>query len=199
MIMGFDHDDPTIFNAQVEFLTEARIAKAMVGMLHAIPKTPLHARLAKEGRLDPADVPEYGTNVIPMRLGREELRDGYVRVMNELYRPEAYFNRLEDLYLKGRMPFGPGRWRWWRRHPWQKIKMQGLNLARALVLYCRLMRRIPDVALRREYRERMWKLLKVRRDPALVLIHVINCAMHYHLYSMARQLGANGKPVYNSF
>ena len=39
----------------------------MIGMLYAIPKTPLHARLAEEGRLDPADEPEFGTNVIPLQ------------------------------------------------------------------------------------------------------------------------------------
>src|SRR5262249_36334290 len=53
MILGFDHDDLSIFAAQEEFLKAARIINAMVGMLHAIPKTPLHARLAREGRLDP--------------------------------------------------------------------------------------------------------------------------------------------------
>ncbi len=46
MIVGFDHDDPSIFDATVEFLRDARIAHAMVGLLNAIPKTPLHARLA---------------------------------------------------------------------------------------------------------------------------------------------------------
>ena len=40
MILGFDNDDSTIFAAQREYLTEARILHAMVGMLSAIPKTP---------------------------------------------------------------------------------------------------------------------------------------------------------------
>src|SRR5947209_9175081 len=97
MILGFDNDDATIFDAQRQFLKEARIVNAMIGMLSAIPKTPLHARLAAEGRLDPADENEFGTNVIPAQLTREELRDGYVRVMHDLYEPEAYFERLEDL------------------------------------------------------------------------------------------------------
>src|SRR5207248_3148075 len=53
MILGFDNDDSSIFEAQSRFLSQARISTAMIGMLSAIPKTPLHARLAKEGRLDP--------------------------------------------------------------------------------------------------------------------------------------------------
>src|SRR5262249_7484324 len=40
MIMGFDNDDASIFDAQTTFVREARIVHAMIGMLHAIPKTP---------------------------------------------------------------------------------------------------------------------------------------------------------------
>src|SRR5512134_364219 len=103
MILGFDHDGPDIFEAHRQFLGEARIANAMIGMLLALPKTPLHARLAEEGRLDPADAPAYGTNVIPLQMGHEELRDGYLRLMADVYTPEAYFGRLDSLYIEGRL------------------------------------------------------------------------------------------------
>jgi radical SAM superfamily enzyme YgiQ (UPF0313 family) len=43
-IVGFDHDGPDIFDRQIAFIQEARIVTSMVGMLSAIPKTPLHAR-----------------------------------------------------------------------------------------------------------------------------------------------------------
>jgi radical SAM superfamily enzyme YgiQ (UPF0313 family) len=199
MIIGFDHDDPTIFDAQTEFITEARIVNAMVGMLHAIPKTPLHARLAAEGRLDPRDQSEYGTNVIPLHLDRDELRDGYMKVMTELYQPEAYFGRLEAVYLKHEQKFARGRARWWRQHPLRMLKAQAANLARATVLFARLMRRIPEPELRREYRQRVWKLLKSRRDPSLLLLYVIKCAMHYHHHRMATQMTSGRTKVYNSF
>src|SRR5262249_7275734 len=93
MIMGFDHDDVGIFDRQIEFIQDARIAFSMSGMLSAIPKTPLYDRLANEGRLDLADTGAYGTNVVPLLMSREELRDGYVRVLNAIYEPEAYFER----------------------------------------------------------------------------------------------------------
>ena len=76
MILGFDNDAPDIFDRQLRFLKEARIVNAMVGMLAAIPKTPLYKRLAEEGRLDPADRSEYGTNVIPRGMDRRTLREG---------------------------------------------------------------------------------------------------------------------------
>ena len=51
MIVGFDHDDATIFEEQLRFIQDARIPVSMTGMLQAMPKTPLHERMAKEGRL----------------------------------------------------------------------------------------------------------------------------------------------------
>ena len=103
MILGFDSDDASIFDAQRAFIKEARIVNAMVGMLAAIPKTPLYARLLKEGRLDPADQQPFGTNVLPLNISREALRDGYLAVMDDLHKPQAYFDRLDALYLEERI------------------------------------------------------------------------------------------------
>jgi hypothetical protein len=49
---------------------------------------------------------------------------------------------------------------------------------------------VTDAGLRREYRARVWRVLQTRRDPGLVLYYLIKCAMHYHLYTMARSLAA---------
>jgi radical SAM superfamily enzyme YgiQ (UPF0313 family) len=198
MILGFDHDDATIFDAQRRFLKEARIVSAMIGMLSAIPKTPLHERLAREGRLDPSDEPECGTNVIPLRMTREELREGYVRVMEDLYEPTAYFERLEDLYLRGKLAFGRGVQKYWRRHPWAWLKTQAQNLATAVVLYRRLVQGIPEADLRREYRHRMWRLIRRRPDPSLAVLYLFKCALHYHQYTMARQMASGASRVHNS-
>jgi radical SAM superfamily enzyme YgiQ (UPF0313 family) len=199
MILGFDNDDRTIFEAQKAFLKAARINTVMIGMLHAIPKTPLHARLAKEGRLDPQDEPEYGTNVIPLQMSREELRDGYLHVMQALYDPQAYFERLEDLYLKAKMPFCRGLVKYWRRHPWCWLKMQTKNLVASVVLFTRLMRNVPDPHLRREYRHRLWKMVKARPDPNLLILYIIKCGMHYHQHTLARQMAAGGSKLVNTF
>jgi radical SAM superfamily enzyme YgiQ (UPF0313 family) len=199
MILGFDNDDSSIFDAQRTFIREAGIAHAMVGMLHAIPKTPLHDRLLAEGRLDPADEPAYGTNVIPLRLGREELRDGYVGVLEALYEPKAYFGRVEDLYLRRRIRLGRGQRRYWRRHPWQRLKARTADLFRAAVLQARLLMRVPEHGLRGEYLRRVARLLKVRRDPAVLVHYLVKCAMHYHHHTMARQMASPQGTFVNSF
>jgi radical SAM superfamily enzyme YgiQ (UPF0313 family) len=198
MILGFDNDDETVFDAQREFITEARIVLAMIGMLFAPPKTPLYDRLESEGRLDMADESEFGTNVIPLRITREALRDGYVRVLSELYEPEAYFGRLDKLYIEGRIDFGRARARYWRRHPWQHLKAQAWFAAQAAGLFARVMRGVPEASLRKEYRQRVWGLLKARRDPSVILGYVLQCAVHYHAYTMARQIASGQSRVYNS-
>jgi radical SAM superfamily enzyme YgiQ (UPF0313 family) len=199
MILGFDNDDATIFDAQERFLKEARIVNAMIGMLAAIPKTPLHTRLAREGRLDVSDEPECGTNIIPRQMTREELRNGYVRVMQEVYKPGAYFDRLDDLYLKQRMPFSQGIVKYWRKHPWAWLKTQTKNLASSIVLFTRLMRSIPEAELRKVYRKRIWGLLRSRPDPNLLLLYLLKCGLHYHQYTIARQMAAESGRVVNSF
>jgi radical SAM superfamily enzyme YgiQ (UPF0313 family) len=199
MILGFDHDTPDIFNAQREFITEARILHAMIGMLSAIPKTPLYDRLLTEGRLDQDDEPAFGTNVIPAGMTRQELRDGYVRTMQELYEPAAYFDRLEALYLRGNFRFGQSRAAYLRRHPWAWLKGHGLDLARCAYVYLRLMRSIPEAHLRNEYRRRVGRLLRRRREPAVLFSYLIKCAMHYHHYTMARQMLAEESRIVNSF
>ncbi len=185
MIIGFDNDDETIFDRQVEFLEQSRVSIAMTGMLYAIRKTPLHARLAAEGRLDPADQPEYGTNVIPLKLGRGELRDGWFRVLNQLYQTEPYFARLDDLYERGKLNTGRARARYWKKHPWERFKNEGLFLTQAIGLFLRLVTAIPEAHLRREYRRRILRFARKSRDPGTVLLYVVHAAMHYHAYTMA--------------
>jgi radical SAM superfamily enzyme YgiQ (UPF0313 family) len=199
MIIGFDNDDSSIFDLQTRFVQEAKIANSMTGMLHAIPKTPLHARLAAEGRLDPSDAPEFGTNIIPMKLGREELRDGYIKVMNDIYEPDMYFERLDALFLTGNLTVGRGRSNWWKKHRFEQIKTESIFLVQGLGLFARLMNGVTEKPLRQRYRQQLWKFLKQRRNPGTMLLYVMHLTMHYHAYTMSKQMQAGKSPVYNSY
>jgi radical SAM superfamily enzyme YgiQ (UPF0313 family) len=199
MILGFDHDDETIFDAQVKFISEARVINVMLGMLSAIPKTPLYDRMIKEGRLDTSAELEFSTNIVPLRLGRERLRDGFVYVLSSLNDTAAYFDRLEALYLDARLNFAPAANRYWRRHRWQGVKAQGIILAQALGLLARLTWKVGDAALRREYLRRTWKLVRARRDPSILWISVVKCALHYHAHTMAKKMSGGQTPVINTY
>lgn len=196
MILGFDHDDASVFEAQREFVREARVLHAMVGMLAAIPKTPLYARLEAEGRLDLEEESAYGTNLIPRQMSREELRDGYRRLMQELYEPDAYFERFEDLFLRGGFRFGDAQRRYWRRHPWAGLRAQTKNLLRSAGLAYRLIRGVPR-ELRRQYARRMLRLVRHRPDPAVLFVGLIKCAVHYHHHTMAQQMARHEAAMVN--
>ena len=96
MIVGFDHDDHRIFEEQFDFLMEAGIAFTTCGVLTAIEKTPLHARMQKEGRLlpyDSATVLGHGAadlNFIPKLMTVEEVQRGYNWLIRSLYRYDNY-------------------------------------------------------------------------------------------------------------
>ncbi len=199
MIVGFDNDDAGVFDAHRHFLGEARISTAMVGMLAAIPRTPLHARLGAAGRLDPADDQAYGTNVVPLQMSRAALSEGYVGLMAALYEPAAYFDRLDDLYIGAHIDVDRAWRQYGTQHPW-RARMRQIRLwFETLGLTTRLMRRVPDAALRSEYRRRMRALFRVRRDPAILRIYAIKCAMHYHAHNLVRALTAPDRPLINTY
>jgi radical SAM superfamily enzyme YgiQ (UPF0313 family) len=186
-IVGFDHDGPDIFDRQIAFIQEARIITTMVGMLSAIPKTPLHARLAREGRLDEVDNPPSGTNVIPLRLDRDQLRRGHLRVMQALYAPEAYCERVRQLYLHGPL----ASLEHWPKRPWPAHLRQSLAaLVQSAVIVLRLESRVRDRALRKAYRMMIKEALH-RRSPLLLQILAIKCAMHYHAACLVKEMAAS--------
>ena len=89
-IVGFDNDDVSIFDDQFEFIQNNGILQAMIGMLTAIPATPLYKRLAAEGRLRLQNV---NCNYRPKRMTADELQQGYWRLLQRVYAPEAFFDR----------------------------------------------------------------------------------------------------------
>jgi hypothetical protein len=198
MIVGFDNDDIGIFDAQIRFVRDARIVNCMVNMLVAVPKTPLHDRLRREGRVDSDDLAPYRTNVIPLRMSREELRDGYVAVMRELYEPAAYLDRVDALFVDAGVHPEQARRRHLKQHPWRRRAYGARLLAEAGFIFLRLMGGVADPDLRREYRTRIWRILKTRLDPALLQLYTVKCAMHYHAHTMVHQM-LDGGPVINSF
>ena len=199
MILGFDNDDESVFEAQRRFVAAARISTATVSMLSAIPKTPLHARLAAAGRLDPDDDPAYGTNVVPLRMSREALSQGYVRLMTDIYQPAAYFDRVDSLYLSGGVRIDHA-WRAYAaQHPWSRRARHLRFWIETAAVILRLVATVPDAALRREYRRRFWRMLRHRRDPAVLRIYAIKCAMHYHLHRLVQLLGRPDRAIINTY
>jgi len=190
MIVGFDHDDASIFDVMPKFLSEARIAAALIGMLHAIPTTPLYERLKQAGRLNDDDASEvYGTNVVPLGMSREELRDGFVQVMQKCYSADAYFQRLDAQFIDENFKFTLHHLPYWASHRWAWAKRCFLNYCRFLVVASRLLRLVADEGLRSRYKQQLSRVLRARwLEPHILFIYALKVATHYHYASITRAL-----------
>ena len=110
MIVGFDNDDESIFEEQLRFIQDARIPVSMTGMLQAMPKTPLHDRMAKEGRLIAESVGDQFvfSNILPKTMSRVELYKGYRKLIAELYEFRNFRNRTLGFILNRGRQVGEG-------------------------------------------------------------------------------------------
>ncbi len=95
-IVGFDTDRDDVFDRQIRFIRDAGIPLAMVGILIALPGTRLYRRLRDEGRLlgetGGNNTHQMEANFTPV-MPAHRLREGYRRVLSEIYQPKRYFQR----------------------------------------------------------------------------------------------------------
>ena len=106
-IVGFDNDTVRTFDLQYNFINQSGIQAAMIGLLTAVPKTPLYDRLEKEGRLMPdatssTDNTKLRTNVIPKQMSYEEMVNGYRDLYCRLLKDRTIADRIinKTRYLK---------------------------------------------------------------------------------------------------
>ena len=95
-IVGFDSDTTSIFQQQIDFIQRSGIVTAMVGLLQAPPGTRLYERMKQEGRLVnemSGDNVDGSTNIIP-RMGLDTLREGYHKILGQIYAPQFYYERV---------------------------------------------------------------------------------------------------------
>jgi Domain of unknown function (DUF4070)/Radical SAM superfamily len=99
-IVGFDNDMMETFDQQYDFITQSGIQAAMIGLLTALPKTPLYDRLKKEDRLIPqanhADNTKLATNIIPKQMAYDEMVSGYRRLYDRLLDQRNIAERIKN-------------------------------------------------------------------------------------------------------
>ncbi|MDH3217836.1 MAG: B12-binding domain-containing radical SAM protein, partial [Candidatus Krumholzibacteria bacterium] len=97
-IIGFDNDTIDVFDKQYEFIVEAGIQRAMIGLLVAMEKTPLYERLRCDGRLVPdritSDNSKLATNVIPKGMTYDQMIAGYKELYYRLQQYPAIARRI---------------------------------------------------------------------------------------------------------
>lgn len=95
-IVGFDHDDETIFETQFNFIQETGIVVAMMGVLTALPGTKLYKRLKSENRLiceSSGNNFDFNLNFIP-KMDKELLISEYKNLLNSLFSVKNYYDRI---------------------------------------------------------------------------------------------------------
>lgn len=106
-IVGFDSDTPSIFQRQIEFIQKSGIVTAMVGLLQAPSGTRLYERLKREGRLLgelwSGDNVRGLTNIIP-KMDYQILKEGYRSILQSIYSPESYYQRIKTFLREYRPP-----------------------------------------------------------------------------------------------
>ena len=172
MIVGFDHDDASIFEEQYEFAQAAQIPMVMLNVLLAMPKTPLYARLSAAGRLvgGADDWSHYmgsagGTvNFHPEHMTREELMRRQMLLYQRLYEPSAFEARfLGNLSRFRDVHYQPERTR-----------------VTSFVMLGRIARQYwsEGAAARRFFARNLWR--GVRQSPRLIAQTVIYLGMYLH-------------------
>ena len=194
-IVGFDSDDKEIFEDQFRFIQNNGITLAMVGMLQAIPTTPLYERLEKENRLVEEDP---NCNFIPKQMSRDELREGYWNLVKRLYTPEAFLDRYFKVYefsdyLRRRAEIcekaGEGK----------HLPTLGYGLALLWSLFWALWRDGSLVSIGKVYLKYFFaRNLRYRRDIVGFAQFMNRCVTHWHFYKFTREATAGRLRTYNS-
>jgi radical SAM superfamily enzyme YgiQ (UPF0313 family) len=105
-IVGFDSDRPSIFQRQIDFIQKSGIVTAMVGLLQAPSGTLLFERLKREGRLlgrISGDNTDGTTNIVP-KMDAEVLRAGYRRILDYIYSPKHFYERVRTFLREYQLP-----------------------------------------------------------------------------------------------
>ena len=194
-IVGFDSDSKQIFEDQFRFIQKNGITLAMVGMLQAIPTTPLYERLKKEGRLVEEDP---NCNFVPKQMSRDALRQGYWDLVTRLYTPEAFFDRYFKVYespeyLERRAAIckkaGEGK----------RLPTLGYGLVLLWSLFWALLHDGSLISVGKVYLKYfLTRNIKYRRDIVGFAQYMNRCVTHWHFYKFTREVTAGRLRTYNS-
>jgi radical SAM superfamily enzyme YgiQ (UPF0313 family) len=107
-IVGFDHDDLTIFKAQKDFFSKSGIPNIQALALQAPDGSPLKRRMIREGRyIDYESTvranPEHQNSlntytVVPKQMTLRQLEQGLCWLLINLYEPGNYIHRLKTFF-----------------------------------------------------------------------------------------------------
>ena len=188
IIVGFDSDDVEIFQEQRAFLQQAGIPVAMMGLLQAIPGTPLYERMEREKRL--RVIPVSGvrgtaesllaSNIVHAVMSDQELAGGFQALVRDFYDYEPFGDRLVRSLAGARVPALP-----------RKTKI-GLDEVKMLARIARHYVFTTDAARRRLFARVMASVVRQGLDLEMALMHLV---VYKHLRGFYHHLASLPRPV----
>jgi radical SAM superfamily enzyme YgiQ (UPF0313 family) len=128
-ILGLDGDTPEVFDEVLTFVRESGLYEVQVTFLTAFPNTPLYHQLKAEGRLVRDNAWELCTlfdiNFEPRSMTRQQLQDGFLRLVKVLYSAEE--TRTRRMGFKRRLKNSPN-----FGHRARKLAPMGVRMDRAV-------------------------------------------------------------------
>jgi radical SAM superfamily enzyme YgiQ (UPF0313 family) len=96
LIVGFDHDTPSVFREIEKFLDTTGSPIASISVLNAPKNTPLYERMKKEDRLieDFRGFWHATSNIIPKQMSLQELHRGHKELFKKIYEPHHFEYRM---------------------------------------------------------------------------------------------------------
>ncbi|OGA53720.1 MAG: B12-binding domain-containing radical SAM protein [Betaproteobacteria bacterium RIFCSPLOWO2_12_FULL_62_58] len=118
-IVGFDGDTLATFQRQYRFIVASGIQVAMVGLLTALPRTPLYERVKHEGRLiegaEHGDNTKPRTNIVPRHMAYDEMVAAYMAFYRKLTGDRAIAQRVRNKLRYLGEPIYHGEYPWRER------------------------------------------------------------------------------------
>jgi len=105
-IVGFDNDNSTVFEEQINFIQRTGIVTAMVGLLNAPIGTKLFKRLNGENRLlsnFTGNNMDGSINFIP-KMKYADLMAGYHNIIRTIYSQKDYYHRIKNFLRNYELP-----------------------------------------------------------------------------------------------
>jgi radical SAM superfamily enzyme YgiQ (UPF0313 family) len=172
-IVGFDNEDRRIFEVQRDFIQEAGVGVAMMGLLLALPHTQLSRRLKKEGRLlekfAPMEMTVDGINFIPKgEMTKRDYLTHYSQLIKAIYEPRPFFERILPAALKLNRKRQPAKF---------NLKV----VARDMRIFLRHLYHfgLKEKGCRKYYWRGLATLLL--KNPLAIEAFVFDCFFYYHL------------------
>jgi radical SAM superfamily enzyme YgiQ (UPF0313 family) len=173
IILGLDTDTPATVGNLLDFIEASHIPLLTINLLQALPKTPLHTRLAAAGRID--DSGRYDSNIVFTRPYNAVLAD-WRHAIRQAYSPEAVYARfawqLEHTY--------PNR----LRLPLSRARLSPANLRRGLVLLAKI---ISKLGIASDYRRVFWSFARPALRTGQIEEVIASALVAHHLITFARE------------